>query len=70
MSRVNSQKGRNARKGERERTGCAREKGGARGLRIKRKEGNEKWPIDVKSHAEALLNVLAIFMRPTLPAAP
>lgn len=70
MSRVSSQKGRNARKEEREGAGCGREKGGARGLRIKRKEGNEKWPIDVKSHGEALLNVLAIFMRPTLPAAP
>lgn len=59
-----------AERGERESAGCAREKGGARGLRIKRKEGNEKWPIDVKSHGEALLNVLAIFMRPTLPATP
>lgn len=33
-------------------------------------QGNEKWPIDVKSHGEALLNVLAVFMRPTSRSAP
>lgn len=57
--------------GKRERgAGRGREKGVAQPTERKRKEGKEKWPIDVKSHGEALLNVLAIFMRPTLPAAP
>lgn len=35
-----------------------------------RREWKEKWPIDVKSHGEALLNVLGVFARPTSPAAP
>lgn len=71
MSRLDPQKGRKHMEGKRERgAGRGREKGVAQPTERKRKEGNEKWPIDVKSHGEALLNVLAIFMRPTLPAAP